>query len=269
MAFFWAPAIFLCLRAVWSKRLAIAGATALACVVAVSPVIVRNSIASGAFVPTGLGAGTNLWEGIGETSRAAEFGAVYGDRALIEQERLEMGVPGDESVGLYWPDGVARDRARMSRALNVIASNPVWYSGVMISRMIGHLKFFGSTSPIYGSAGFNITPARCLPDSWKYFPLSTIVTLLGWCQSILRIVLLPFMMVGIAYAIWQKWRISLLILVTVFYYLSVGMFMHSEIRYSLPMQAVLFVFAGVAFEKFLSYGGTAFRHLQTKTNADR
>ena len=44
--------------------------------------------------------------------------AVYGDRPLVEMERAAMGRPGDETVGLYWPDGVKRDRERAEKQIN-------------------------------------------------------------------------------------------------------------------------------------------------------
>lgn len=246
LAAFWAVAVFICLRASFQKRTMFASAVLLGTFLLVAPIVIRNSIAFQAFVPTGLGAGTNLWEGIGETSRAEEFGAIYGDRALIEKERSEMGRADDETVSLYWPNGVERDRERMRKAMNVIVSHPFWYAGVMAKRMIGHLKYFGSPSPIYGSSGFNITPSKSLPPTWQYLPLTVSVTALGWVQSVMRFFLLPLMLLGIVLGFRENARITLVILATVFYYLVVGTFMHSEIRYSLPMQAVMFVFAGIA-----------------------
>src|SRR5207244_5508647 len=84
----------------------------------VTPLLVRNAIAFHAFIPAGLGAGTNLWEGIGETQRGqTEFRAVYGDDNLIEQERVQLGAPKDAPFSLYFPDGVRRDRERARQAL--------------------------------------------------------------------------------------------------------------------------------------------------------
>ena len=246
LMFVWAAALFLYIKAAWRKRLLVAFAVILGSLLLISPIVVRNSIAFHAFVPTGLGAGTNLWEGIGETDRAAEFGAVYGDRELLEKERVELNLPQDETVTLYWPDGVKRDRERMRKALNVIGSHPVWYAGVMVRRMWGLLKFAGEDSGIYGTTGINITTAKCLPPEWRFFPLTMIVTALGYVQSILRYIILPPMLVGILLAARENRRMTLLILATVFYYLVFGTALHSEIRYSLPMQAVLFIFAGVA-----------------------
>lgn len=246
LAFIWSGALLVCMRAVWSRGIAAASALMAAALLVMSPVIIRNSIIFEAFVPTGLGAGTNLWEGIGETSRAAEFGAVYGDVQLLEQERAELALPDDERVSLYWPDGVERDRKRMKRAVDVIASQPVWYLGVMGGRMMGLLKFAGEDSGIYGTTGVNITPARTLPPGLRNAPTVALVTVLGWTQSVLRFAALPLMLFGIGLAASKNGRMTLLILATVFYYLVVGSALHTEIRYSLPMPAVLFVFAGVS-----------------------
>jgi hypothetical protein len=47
----------------------------------------------------------------------------------------------------------------------------------------------------------------------------------------------------------RDWRMTGLLLTTVLYYLVVGSFMHMEIRYGLPMQAALIVFAALAITK--------------------
>lgn len=252
LMFVLAAALFLYIKGVWQKRFAFAFAVIVGSLILVSPIVVRNSVAFQAFVPTGLGAGTNLWEGIGETTRAAEFGAVYGDSELLEKERVELDLPQDSRVTLYWPDGVKRDRERMRKALNVIASDPAWYAGVMTRRMWGLLKYAGEDSGIYGTTGINITTTKCLPVEWRFFPLTTAVTALGYAQSILRHIILPLILLGILLAGRKNRRMTLLVMATVFYYLLFGTSLHSEIRYSLPMQAVLSVFAGVAVSWLIS-----------------
>ena len=252
LMFVWAASVFFYVKAAWSKKLILASAVILGSLTLILPIVIRNSIAFEAFVPTGLGAGTNLWEGIGETDRAAEFGAVYGDSQLLEKERVERNLPQDEKLTLYWPDGVRRDRERMRKALKVISSHPVWYAGVMADRMWGLLKYAGEVSGIYGTTGINITTAKCLPPEWRFFPLTIIVTALGYAQSILRYIILPLMLLGIWIAGRESRRMTFLILATVFYYLVFGTALHSEIRYSLPMQAVLFIFAGFALSWIVS-----------------
>jgi hypothetical protein len=196
--------------------------------------------------PTGLGIGWNLWAGIGETKRGAEFGAPCCDEQVIEQDRRALGLAPDAQLGLFFPDGIRRDRERGQKALSVIRSHPFWYAGVMAQRLWGHLKFAGPPAPNVGSAGFNVTSRKCLSPDRQGGPLAFSVAALGMIQSVLRYLALPVMLIGIAVAMRRDWRTTGLILATVFYYLMTLAIGHSEIRYGLPMQALLFVFAGVA-----------------------
>lgn len=245
---FWASALFL-LSISWKLKFTLAGAVLLGALAMILPLLVRNAIAFHAITPTGLGAGTNLWEGIGETDRAAEFGAVFGDRALLEQERDANGVAPNQPYGLYFPNGVQRDRERAQKAMKVIVGHPVWYSGVMLRRMAGTLKFAGKPGGFYGSAGINVTRKKVLPENLQHGPIAWFVTAVGMLQSVMRYFALPLMVLGLWFALSRDWRISLLLLSTVAYYLVVGSIMHTEIRYGLPMQALLFVFAGFAIDE--------------------
>jgi 4-amino-4-deoxy-L-arabinose transferase-like glycosyltransferase len=242
----WALALLIWTQVDWRERVRLFASVALGAAILLTPIIIRNIVAFRAFVPTGMGVGTNLWEGIGETNRASEFGAVYGDGLLIEQERRELGVSPDQKFNLYYPDGVARDRARARKAFAVITAHPVWYAGVMIRRMAGVLKFAGEPLPFYGSSGFNITSRKSLPPYLHGSVVAFVVNILGMIQSVLRYVALPLMLLGLFLALRTDTRITLIILVTVFYYLVVGSFLHTEIRYGLAMQALLYVFAGIA-----------------------
>jgi len=185
---------------------------------------------------------------LGETSRAQEFGAVFGDANLIEQERAEMGLPKDAPLALYWPNGLERDRARMRKALAVIRAHPFWYAGVMARRMAGMLKYAGEPAPYMGTAGINVTGRKCLPQRWQGGILAAGVNLLGMLQSVLRYLLLPLMLAGAFLAFRREWRASVIILTIILYYWIVGSILHTELRYGLPMQALLFVFAGLAIE---------------------
>ncbi|MGB7925008.1 MAG: hypothetical protein WCF57_17340, partial [Pyrinomonadaceae bacterium] len=211
----------------------------------VAPVVARNAVAFHAFLPTGLGVGTNLWEGIGETERAAEFGAVYGDANLIEQERAAMNLGPDAPLSLYWPDGVRRDRERTRKALSVIVSHPVWYARVMLRRMWGVLNYAGEPSPFYGYAGLNVTSRKCLPADWQGGALALVVNLLGMAQSVFRHIALPLVLGGVWLALRRGRAMTALILATVLYYWIVGSALHTEIRYGLPMQALLLIFAAL------------------------
>lgn len=245
----WAAALLFFVKDSWRARLRLSSMVVLGALLLIAPLMIRNAVAFRAFVPTGLGTGTNLWEGIGETERAAEFGAVFGDGNLIEQERREMNLPPDAPLGLYWPDGVERDRARTRKALRVIAAHPVWYAGVMTRRMWGMLKYAGEPLQFYGSPGVNITSRKTLPERWQGGMLALFVNALGWAQSVFRYLALPLMIGGVWLALRRDWRIAALLLTTILYYLLVGSTLHMEIRYGLPMQTLLLIFAGLAVSR--------------------
>jgi len=255
LVFFWAIAILLLVRAGWRRRAWLAASVLVAAMLVIAPIILRNAIVFHSFVPTGLGAGTNLLEGIGETERGAkEFGAPPNDRDVIEQEQVAFNVPPgaafdlyypDGIHDLYYPDGIQRDRARMSKAMTIIAQHPFWYAGSVVRRMVAVLKYAGEPNGIYGSAGINITSKKCLPPPWQGGTLAFFVNVLGMFQSVLRYLLLPLMIVGVFLAFRSDRRATALIMATVFYYLVVGSLLHTHFRYGLPMQALLTIFGGV------------------------
>jgi 4-amino-4-deoxy-L-arabinose transferase-like glycosyltransferase len=255
LAIGWAVALFLLVRGEWRRRLRLSLTLLLGALFLIGPLLIRNAVAFRAFVPTGLGMGTNLWEGIGETSRAAEFGAVFGDAKLVEQERKELGLASDAPLTLYSPNGVERDRARTRKALRVIAAHPLWYSGVMLKRMWGLLKFTGEPTPYLGSMGINITSRKTLPASWQGSALAAPVVLLGMVQSVFRYLALPLMLFGCWLGFRGQRPATWLLLVTVLYYLVLGSALHTEIRYGLPMQSLLLVFAGLCMSEIFRWVG--------------
>jgi 4-amino-4-deoxy-L-arabinose transferase-like glycosyltransferase len=247
LVFFWAVAILLFARASWRRRATLAGSIIVAGLLLISPVVFRNAVTFHAFVPTGLGAGTNLLEGIGETERGAkEFGAPPNDRDVVEQERLAANASAGPSFDLYYPDGIQRDRARTRRALAIIQQHPFWYAGSVIRRMTAVLKYAGEPNGVYGSAGVNVTSKKTLSPERQGGLLAFFVNALGMFQSVLRYVLLPLMIFGVILACRLDWRTTALIMTTIFYYLVVGSLIHTHIRYGLPMHALLTIFAGLA-----------------------
>jgi hypothetical protein len=243
----WAATLMLFTKVGWRRKIVLGCALAGSTLLVISPVVIRNLVVfSPEVAPTGLGIGWNLWAGIGETPRGAEFGAPCCDQQVIEQDRQSLGLSPDAPLGLFFPDGIRRDRERGKKALAVIFAHPFWYTGVMAQRLSGHLKFAGKPAPNVGSAGFNVTSRKCLTPERQGGPLAVVVNAMGMVQSVLRYLALPLMLIGIALAVKKNWRVTGLILATVFYYLVTLAVGHSEIRYGLPMQALLFVFAGLA-----------------------
>jgi len=116
---------------------------------------------------------------------------------------------------------------------------------------VGVLKFAGTPARYYGSSGVNVTSSKCLPVTMQGGLLSLLVKALGMVQSVLRYLALPLMILGIGIALKRDWRLAFLLLSTILYYLIVGSALHTEIRYGLPMQALLFVFAGLAVARVI------------------
>jgi hypothetical protein len=220
----------------------VCGAAALGVVAAIAPIALRNAVAVQAFVPVRLGAGTLLWEGIGETERGAEFGAVASDSGVVEQERVALGFAPEAPLGLFWPDGVGRDRERARKAMAVIRSHPIWFAGVMARRMGGMFDYEGYYTHLYGPLGFNVRVA--LPAVQHNGLLVLLVRFLSMLQSILLPLWLMLSCIGVVLAARREWRTAVLLLSTVLYYLVMNSIMHMEQRYNLPMQALLLVFAG-------------------------
>jgi hypothetical protein len=72
---------------------------------------------------------------------------------------------------------------------------------------------------------------------------------LGMIQSVARYLFLPLAVLGVLFSLRRDWRVSCVLLITILYYLVPGTVGHTEIRYVLPMHALLTVFAGSVFLK--------------------
>lgn len=129
--------LFLCQR---DRRLRYALAVTVASFLVIAPITLRNWIAYGRFIPISLGSGTNLVEGIGEYDKQGRFGLPILDGDLLAKEVEWYGRP-DYKLNLYVPDGIERDRARRERGLAVVRSNPGWFTGVMLRRMVFMLRY--------------------------------------------------------------------------------------------------------------------------------
>jgi Dolichyl-phosphate-mannose-protein mannosyltransferase len=247
LVFFWGFACILLLQFDLKRRLALGAGVVFAGVLVIAPIVVRNAVAFHAFVPTGLGAGTNMLAGIGDTERGAkEFGIQKDDSDVVAEERAALGVAPDAPFTLYYPDGIERDRARMRRAIGIISEHPLWYAGTVAARMAAVMKFAGEPNGIYGSGGINVTPQKSLPLGWQDGLVAAFVKILGMLQSLLRYILLPLMVLGSVLA-FRSNRVSAgLIMTTVGYYWVIGSMMHTHLRYGLPMYALLTIFAGHA-----------------------
>lgn len=251
MAVGWA-AVMLIVKAPWRQRLLMSGAVVFATALVISPIVVRNFLTFPDFTPTGGTIGVNLWEGLGETELGRQHGFLYGDDKLVEHERVKMGWPADRYLDSQWPDGIRRDKERTRESMAFIKQHPVWYAGVMGGRMWGMLKVAGDPVPYCGISGINVTSQKCLTPAWQGGALAFGVNALGMIQSVARYLFLPLAAFGIYVAARRDLIATAVLLVTVLYYLVPGTAAHTEIRYVLPMHAMLTVFAAAAVDRLLS-----------------
>lgn len=168
----------------------------------------------------------------------------------------------DAPLALSYPDGIRRDRERGRRALAIIKSHPIWFVGAMANRIWHHLKFAGKPSPWIGSTGINVTASKTLPENRQGGVLALAVNILGAIQSVWRWLALPLMPVGVWFAFRQNRVATWLLLSTVAYYVATLAIGHSEIRYGLPMQAILIIFAAVTVSKLAGWSSRAWNRIQ-------
>ena len=259
----WAVALLLFSRAARHRRVVMAAVVVIAAAIVISPIVIRNYLVFPVFTPTGGTIGANLWEGLGETELGRSNGFIFGDDKMVERERVKLGLPPDFPLEPFWPDGIRRDKERTRASLALIKQHPVWYAGVMMRRMWGMLKVAGKPLPYYGSPGINVTSEKCLPLERRGGVVTALVNLLGMIQSVTRYLLLPLAAVGLWVAARRDWMITALLLTTILYYLVPGTVGHTEIRYMLPMQGVLIVFAGVGLACAAGFVGGWIQQLKT------
>lgn len=249
----WAVAILVFVPAHRKRRAGLCAAIVFGTILLVAPLVIRNVVVFREFVLTGLNVGSNFWEGLGETEFGRENGFDFGDQLMVEQERNEMGLPADYPITPTWPDGIRRDRERSRRSLAFIFRHPLWYGGVILGRTWWMLKIAGEPGPYYGTAGINCTPSKCLSDEWRGGAASLALTVIGASQSVYRYLAIPLAVAGLWFGFRQNKQMAGLLAATAAYYLFASSATHTELRYVLPMHAILTVFSGVGFHALTRY----------------
>jgi Dolichyl-phosphate-mannose-protein mannosyltransferase len=132
-----ATLILLLPRGQWRRHaLALIGGAA----IVIAPVTMRNVIVFHSFIPLSLGTGIILCEGIADYDVEQRFGLSRTDDGTNAQEARWAGRP-EYTAELYRPDGVERERGRIARAFSVIRSDPAWFVGTMVQRMLTMLQY--------------------------------------------------------------------------------------------------------------------------------
>ena len=202
-------------------------------ILSVAPLTVRNAVVFGHFIPVSLGAGQTLVEGLADYDPEGRFGLPSTDVELTRQEADAYGRP-EYVSSLFGPDGVARDRARTSRALSVIRSHPLWFASVMARRAASMLRLertpLASTLPV--SEGWTRAPRLVVRALQKLF---------------ITAVVLPLVLAGLfLLARERNFRALAFLLAVPLYYFCVQSALHTEYRYVLAVHYFLFVLAAAA-----------------------
>ena len=224
-------------------------------ILAIAPITVRNYLVYGAFVPINIGLGVVLWEGIADAS-GDRFGAVAKDDQVAIQEAALYDNP--RYAGSWsTPDGIERDRDRVAKSLEIIRCHPIWYAGVMLRRIRGMLKY-SADAPLVFKFSEVSSRRRMLPLKPEWESLATDESSLEvgrtvfWFRPIIRSLqrlvkepMLYLILVGAGIIGAASFRRALFLGMTPLYYFLFQSFMHTEFRYTLPMQYFMFVFAAV------------------------
>lgn len=231
--------------------------TALISLLAIAPITIRNYVVYGEFIPIQVGIGLNLWEGIGDAS-GDRFGAVQQDTEVATQEAEFYGDP--RYAGSWTtPDGIKRDRDRTKRSLDIIVHHPVWYAGVMMHRC-GEMLKYSAHAPLVLTVSQARSAQRSAPIKrvWSEITPDDSGLAVGksifWLRPVVRALqriaketMLGFIIVGALILFAASWRRALFISIVPLYYFLFQSAMHTEFRYTLPMQYFAFVFAAAVW----------------------
>jgi hypothetical protein len=225
-------------------------------ILAIAPITIRNFVAYGAFIPVQLGTGLNLWEGIADFS-GGRFGAVSKDTEVADQE-AELYLDPRYAGSWTTPDGITRDRDRTRRSFDVILHHPIWYSGVMLERC-GEMLKYSAHAPLVLAIAQSNYQQRTLPikRGWSEIASENDSSLAAgrsifWMRPVIRGLqrltketMLLFIILGATILFAASWRRAVWLSIVPLYYFVFQSAMHTEFRYTLPMQYFVFVFAAI------------------------
>jgi hypothetical protein len=234
----------------------------------IAPITVRNYLLSGEVVPISINGGLTLWHGVTEAG-GFSAGARRRDKLVMDEEATRYGNPRYRE---WWaePDGVARDRDRFRRSVDVIREHPVRFLRVMVRRMGEMLDYSGGgperLAPLQPPPGqgrpASEEAAEDDPEDVRSHDLARRATderflapgkrlaflrpLLRPLQGALLRVLTPLVVLGLVALAFMAWRESLLLLALPLYFLVTYSPFLYEWRVAVPMHYGLFAAAAVA-----------------------
>lgn len=222
------------------KRLRLVMPLVAGAVLLIAPLTIRNVVVFHRFIPISLGTGVTLVEGIADYDKAGTMGFMRTDVELVQEESRRFNRP-DYANALFIPDGIPRERDRVSRGVAAIRSRPFWFLGVMIQRA-GSMMRWERVPAISGSPlalETQATTAAYSPFAAKLLRVPAMI-LKSFQKLFVTAVMLPLALIGL-FVLFKKWRASVFIFVIVVptYFISVQSLLHTEYRYVLAVHYFL------------------------------
>lgn len=245
----------------------------------IAPITLRNYLVYHEFVPVSLGLGVNLWEGIADAS-GDRFGAVAQDTEVAAQEAVLYNDPRYAGSN-YTPDGIQRDRSRTAKSLSIIRQHPFWYTGVMLNRMGEMLKYSAHAPLVYRiSETRSLERTAPIRKEWRAMDTTSSSLAVGesifWMRPLVRPIqrltketMQPMIALGALALFIAASRRALLISLVPLYYLLFQSFVHTEFRFTVPMQYFMFVFAATGWVAICSAIWQAVRSVLNKKTRGR
>ena len=274
-------AVFLFVLLGRSRRAAgLAGLMAVVSLLVVSPITLRNWLVFGEFVPVSINGGITLWQGVADAG-GREYGARVWDKQVMAEEAQRYGRPDYLN---WWaePEGIARDRDRYRRAMDVIKERPFWYAKTMVRRMTSMALFGDGPSPLLPAGATSKAPADERVPLTAAPGLDAAINEEGFARRMgvasplrapLRLIhdlwwLAPLLVgAGIILSLRGQPKTVIFWLIVPAYYLVFESPFHYEWRVAVPMQYFLLPFAAVALTRAWEFvGATLF---STARNSDR
>ena len=239
------------------RALLLASLVALTSLLVVAPITLRNWLVFGEFVPVSINGGITLWQGVADAG-GKEYGARVWDKQVMAEEAERYGRP--DYLG-WWaePDGIARDRDRYRRALEVIKARPFWYAQAMARRMALMILFSDGPKALLPAGAAVENPESEMPPPPAVLGLDapideerfaaragTASFLRGPLRQIHQIwfVVPVLVWIGVLRSIREAPQATVLWLIVPLYYLIFESPFHYEWRVAVPMQYFLLPLAG-------------------------
>lgn len=150
----------------------------LSAVLTIAPITIRNWIVFDRFIPLSLGAGITLIEGIADFDTERRFGFPSTDKEVALAEATWHNRP-DYAKAIWAPDGIERDRDRLSRGGKAILQDPFWFSKVMVKRAFLMTRY--NDDRVYGwPADTSVVPTISPLPAFGHDPQPTGDAVVAW-----------------------------------------------------------------------------------------